>query len=79
MYRNSSCISSAVAHHFRNLMRQNAGTIKQLWQKNGILRICSLGGGAPSDVVALVKVLEQDLGYRMSGDIHVTVVDIDEN
>ncbi|GBM15319.1 hypothetical protein AVEN_210947-1 [Araneus ventricosus] len=76
IYRNSLCISSAVVHHFENVLNQNANHIRQLWQKNCILRICSLGGGSPSDVVAIVKVLESNLAARVSGDMQVTIVDM---
>lgn len=79
LYRNSTCLSSATALHFGDVVQQNLSIVRQMLRKNNILRICSLGGGSPSDVVALVKILEQNLGNVMSGDIHVTIVDMDEN
>ncbi|GFT89017.1 uncharacterized protein NPIL_501171 [Nephila pilipes] len=79
LYRNSTCISSATALHFGDVLKQNLGIVRQMFQKSSILRICSIGGGSPSDLVALVKILGQNLGNRMSCDIHVTIVDMDEN
>ncbi|GFY43290.1 uncharacterized protein TNIN_342121 [Trichonephila inaurata madagascariensis] len=62
LFRNSSCLSSASAFHFGDVVQQNFGIVRQMMNKSGILRICSLGGGSPSDVVALVQILEQNLG-----------------
>ncbi|CAL1280232.1 unnamed protein product [Larinioides sclopetarius] len=79
IYRNSLCISSAVAHHFEKVLNQNKSHLSELGQKNRTFRICSLGGGSPSDVIALIKVLEANLVARMSGDIQVTIVDMNGN
>ncbi|GBN90873.1 hypothetical protein AVEN_114638-1 [Araneus ventricosus] len=77
IYFNATCISSAVAYYFGNFLNQNLKSLKGLLNKN-VLRICSIGGGMPSDVVALIKVLESSIYIKDDVQIHVTVIDVDK-
>ncbi|KAG8187141.1 hypothetical protein JTE90_004884 [Oedothorax gibbosus] len=74
IYRNGLLLSSAVALHFSTVLSENPEVYRKLLQKKKIVRICSIGGGSASDVVAIVSVLEalaEDL------DIRVTILDRD--
>ncbi|GBM15324.1 hypothetical protein AVEN_210951-1 [Araneus ventricosus] len=77
IYCNATCISSAVAYHFGNFLNQNSKLLKKLLKKN-VLRICSIGGGLPSDVVAFIKVVESSIYIKEDVHIHITVVDVDK-
>ncbi|CAL1265558.1 unnamed protein product, partial [Larinioides sclopetarius] len=43
-----------------------------------VLKICSIGGGLPSDVVAFIKVFESSIFIQDDAQIHVTVIDVDK-
>ncbi|PRD22562.1 UNVERIFIED_CONTAM: hypothetical protein NCL1_48804 [Trichonephila clavipes] len=77
IYWNSTCFSSAVALHFRKFLVGNPLVLKELKSKK-IIRICSLGGGCLSDVIAMVKVLESRENAEKRMDIRVSVVDTDK-
>ncbi|GIX94269.1 uncharacterized protein CEXT_344972 [Caerostris extrusa] len=49
IYRNSTCLSSAVAHYFGIFLSQHTNIVTELLHRDEI-RICSVGGGSTSDV-----------------------------
>ncbi|GIY09702.1 uncharacterized protein CDAR_266801 [Caerostris darwini] len=75
IYRNSTCLSSAVAHYFGIVLSQHTNIVKKLLQ-NKEIRICSVGGGSTSDVVGLIKVLESI--FNVTGNVHVSIIDADK-
>ncbi|XP_055949134.1 uncharacterized protein LOC129983623 [Argiope bruennichi] len=77
--RNSPILSSAVAFHFQNALKENFSYLRKLMKKEKI-KICSVGGGAASDVVAVVKILDS-LAVKMDKklDFRVTIIDSDVN
>ncbi|GIY09704.1 uncharacterized protein CDAR_266811 [Caerostris darwini] len=75
IYRNSTCLSSAVAHYFGIFLSQHTNIVKKLLQ-NKEIRICSVGGGSTSDVVGLIKVLESV--FNVTGNVHVSIIDADK-
>ncbi|GFT52379.1 uncharacterized protein NPIL_538101 [Nephila pilipes] len=76
IYWNSTCFSSSVARHFRKFLVEHSNVLKELLSKKKI-RICSLGGGCVSDVIAIVKVLESFAEVNQEMDICVSVIDMD--
>ncbi|GFT52381.1 uncharacterized protein NPIL_538111 [Nephila pilipes] len=76
IYWNSTCFSSAVARHFRTFLDEQSCVLKEFKSKKSI-RICSLGSGSLSDVIAMVKVLKSKLNDK-NMNIHISVIDIDE-
>ncbi|GIY09696.1 hypothetical protein CDAR_266771 [Caerostris darwini] len=74
IYRNSTCLSSVVAHYFGIVLSQHTNIVTKLSQ-NEEIRICSFGGGSTSDVVGLIKVLESV--FNVTENIHVSIIDID--
>ncbi|GFY53656.1 uncharacterized protein TNIN_442991 [Trichonephila inaurata madagascariensis] len=78
IYRNSTCISSAVAQHFLKTMNQHSNIMKRLLQKKE-LRIVSIGNGAPSDVIGIIKVLEHTTAnFQGDLDIHVSTIGMEK-
>ncbi|GFT78697.1 uncharacterized protein TNCV_1994311 [Trichonephila clavipes] len=78
LYRNSTCISSAVAHHFLKAISQHFIVLKELFFKKKELRICSISGGSPLDVIAIIKVLKFAFDFPKNMDIYVSVIAIDK-
>ncbi|GFY47900.1 uncharacterized protein TNIN_117391 [Trichonephila inaurata madagascariensis] len=77
IYKNSAFLSSAVAFHFRNTLKENSNYLRR-FSKRKLIKICSLGGGPTSDIVAIVTVLESIA--RKKGvmlDFRITVIDYD--
>ncbi|GFY61368.1 uncharacterized protein TNIN_154251 [Trichonephila inaurata madagascariensis] len=77
IYKNSAFLSSAVAFHFRNTLKENPNSLRR-FSKRELIKICSLGGGPTSDIVAIVTVLESIA--RKKGvmlDFRITVIDYD--
>ncbi|GFQ80145.1 uncharacterized protein TNCT_372881 [Trichonephila clavata] len=77
VYKCSAFLSSAVAFHFENSLKMVSGCLQRLLKKKS-LKICSLGGGPASDIVAIVTILEslaEKEGILL--DIRVTVIDFD--
>ncbi|CAL1270145.1 unnamed protein product [Larinioides sclopetarius] len=77
--KNSPILSSAVAFHFQNVLKEDFSYTKRIIKKE-IIKICSVGGGAASDVVAVVKILDS-LANAMDKqlDFRITVLDSDVN
>ncbi|GBO43414.1 hypothetical protein AVEN_52733-1 [Araneus ventricosus] len=77
--RNSPILSSAVAFHFQNVLKEDFSYLRKLIKKEKI-KICSIGGGAVSDVVAVVKILDS-LANKMDKrlDFEITIIDLDAN
>ncbi|GFT69582.1 uncharacterized protein NPIL_695341 [Nephila pilipes] len=76
--KNSTFFSSAVAFHLRNALKDTPVYLRMLFQKQ-TLKICSLGGGPTSDIVAIVTVLEsiaEKEGILL--DFRITVIDSDK-
>lgn len=71
IYRNGLLLSSAVSLHFSTVLTENPNFAQRLLQKNKTLRVCSIGGGSASDVVAIVSVLE-----TLAEDLDVRVCDL---
>ncbi|GIY32463.1 uncharacterized protein CDAR_554151 [Caerostris darwini] len=76
IYRNSTCLSSAVAHYFGIFLSQHTNIVTELLQRDEI-RICSVGGGSTSDVVGLIKVLESVFDVTEL-NVHVSIIDADK-
>ncbi|GFY47753.1 uncharacterized protein TNIN_103761 [Trichonephila inaurata madagascariensis] len=77
VYRCSAFLSSAVAFHFENSLKIIPDYFQRLLKKKS-LKICSLGGGPASDIVAIVTVLEslaEKVGILL--DFRVTIIDFD--
>ncbi|KAF8774842.1 hypothetical protein HNY73_017353 [Argiope bruennichi] len=77
IYQNSTCLSSAIAYHFRKATMENSKVVNKLLKKKE-LRICSVSTGSPSDIVALVKVLESVVGTNEEIDIRVSIIHSDK-
>ncbi|XP_055950242.1 uncharacterized protein LOC129984388 [Argiope bruennichi] len=78
VYRNATLLSSAVAFHFRIAYKQSPKNIKRLMKKK-LMKICSLGGCAASDIVAIVTDLESiALKSGIELDFRVTIIESDE-
>ncbi|GFT52377.1 uncharacterized protein NPIL_538091 [Nephila pilipes] len=77
IYRNSSCISNAVAEYFLIIMNQHPIVLEELLQKKE-LRICSIGEGSPLDVIAIIKVLENAAKFQRDLDIYVSIIAMDK-
>ncbi|GFY14640.1 uncharacterized protein TNCV_4828431 [Trichonephila clavipes] len=78
IYRNSTCISGAVAQHFLKTMNQHSNIMKRLPQKKE-LRIVSIGNGDPSDVIGIIKVLEHiAANFQGDLDVHVSIIGINK-
>ncbi|XP_055950952.1 uncharacterized protein LOC129985053 [Argiope bruennichi] len=77
IYQKSTCLSSAIAYHFRKATMENSKIVNELLKKNE-LRICSVSTGSPSDIVALVKVLESVVGTNEEIDIRVSIIHSDK-
>ncbi|GFY50614.1 uncharacterized protein TNIN_275601 [Trichonephila inaurata madagascariensis] len=78
LYRNSTCISSAVAHHFLKAVNQHFIVLKEFFSKRKELRICSISCGSPLDVIAIIKVLKFTFDFPKDMDIYVSVIAIDK-
>ncbi|KAF8773518.1 hypothetical protein HNY73_016175 [Argiope bruennichi] len=77
-YFSSLRSNNAVAFHFRNIYKQSPKNIKRLVKKR-LVKICSLGGGSASDIVAIVTVLESiALESDIELDFRVTIIESDE-
>ncbi|GFR31242.1 uncharacterized protein TNCT_121041 [Trichonephila clavata] len=77
-YKNSAFLSSAVAFHFRNALKVDPKCLRR-FSKRKLIKICSLGGGPTSDIVAIVTVLEciaRKKGIML--DFRITVIDFDK-
>lgn len=77
IYRNSTFLSSAVAFHFRNTIKENPNCLRRFSERK-LIKICSLGGGPTSDIVAIVTVLECIACKKgILLDFRITVIDFD--
>ncbi|GIX94271.1 uncharacterized protein CEXT_344971 [Caerostris extrusa] len=76
IYRNSTCLSSAVAHYFGIFLSQHTNIVTELLHRDEI-RICSVGGGSTSDVVSFIKVLESVFNVKEL-NVHVSIIDADK-
>ncbi|GIY88824.1 uncharacterized protein CEXT_715461 [Caerostris extrusa] len=77
--KNGPIISSAVGFQLRNALNQSPNYLQTLLSKK-FLKICCLGGGPASDIVAIVTALEsmsKQKGIQL--DFRITVVDSDKN
>ncbi|GIY31754.1 uncharacterized protein CDAR_210761 [Caerostris darwini] len=77
--KNGPIISSAVGFQLRNSLNKSPKYLQTMLKKK-LLKICCLGGGSASDVVAIVTVLEsmaKQKGIQL--DFRITVVDSDKN
>ncbi|GBN36020.1 hypothetical protein AVEN_139628-1, partial [Araneus ventricosus] len=77
IYQNDTCLCSATAYHFRKATIESSKIMNKLLKKKE-LRICSVNRSSPSDVVALVKVLESVVGKDEEIDIHVSIIHSDK-
>ncbi|GFQ95369.1 uncharacterized protein TNCT_307761 [Trichonephila clavata] len=78
LYRNSTCISSAVAHHFAKAISQHFIVLKEIFFEKKELRICSISCGSPLDVIAIIKVLKFTFDFPKDMDIYVSVISTDK-
>ncbi|GIY32464.1 hypothetical protein CDAR_554161 [Caerostris darwini] len=76
IYKNSTCLSSAVAHYFGIVLSQHTNIVTELLQRDEI-RICSFGRGSTSDIVGLIKVLESIFNVTEL-NVHVSIIDCDK-
>ncbi|GIX84310.1 hypothetical protein CEXT_767841 [Caerostris extrusa] len=76
IYKNSTCLSSAVAHYFGIVLSQHTNIVTELLQRDEI-RISSFGSGSTSDIVGLLKVLESIFNVTEL-NVHVSIIDCDK-
>ncbi|GFT52385.1 uncharacterized protein NPIL_538131 [Nephila pilipes] len=77
IYRNSTCISSAVAQYFLKAMSRHSNILEELLQMKE-LKICSISEGSPSDVIAIIKVLEYTSNFQKDLNIYISVIGMDK-